>query len=69
VTDRSAPKGRRHCRDPPNVFDTGSNLNPGGGGGGTKPSKKPSLLAVLGERLGKLGIAVQPTSPRRCGVE
>jgi hypothetical protein len=40
-----APKGpppltRSSANDP---FDTSSNLNPGGGGGGTKPSSKPSL--------------------------
>jgi len=34
------PLPRSSANDP---FDTGSNLNPGGGGGGTKPSNKPSL--------------------------
>ena len=40
-----APKGppplpRSSANDP---FDTSSNLNPGGGGGGIKPSNKPNL--------------------------
>lgn len=34
------PLPRSSANDP---FDSSSNLNPGGGGGGTKPSNKPSL--------------------------
>jgi hypothetical protein len=33
------PLPRSSANDP---FDTSSNLNPGGGGGGTKPSNKPN---------------------------
>jgi hypothetical protein len=34
------PLPRSSANDP---FDTSSNLNPGGGGGGAKPSNKPNL--------------------------
>lgn len=34
------PLPRSSANDP---FETSSNLNPGGGGGGTKPSNKPNL--------------------------
>jgi hypothetical protein len=34
------PLPRSSANDP---FDTSSNLNPGGGGGGTKPGHKPNL--------------------------
>jgi hypothetical protein len=40
-TPKLAPPLLRSSANDP--YDTSTNLNPGGGGGGTKPSNKPSL--------------------------